>query len=241
MYKGGDMSFEIVELDTCPRKDAFEMFKDAPNPTIAFTSKLDVTPLVKLHKKGYSFNSLMMYAILEACKKSEGCHYDIKKGQLVKYDRDSMCVDSIVQGRDGKLYYMDVAYDKNVYEFHKNYQNVRTECRDNCKNRKFIGRDHACISTSAIVNRSFEAVIPNYFRDFFNPFFVWGKIQKGFTKDTLNVSVRIHHSFMDGQEVGNIFNDIQSNIDNMPRRMKEGIKEYNQTKDNWAGYDLFDY
>ncbi|MBO5395043.1 MAG: hypothetical protein J6A28_04005 [Clostridia bacterium] len=215
------MGFEKVDLSTCPRADAFDMFKDAPNPTIALTSKFDVTPLVKLQKKGWSFNCMMMYCILKACKKFEGCWYDIKKGELVKYDW--MCIDMIVQGKDGKLYYVDMPDLDNFPDFHEEYIKVRSHCRDNCQNRKFLGRDHACISTSAVVNREFEAVIPNYFRDFFNPFFLWGKVHRAGLKKTLNISLRVHHSFMDGQEVGEIFNQIQYNMTSLKQEIKESL------------------
>ena len=217
------MDFEKVDLSKCARADAFDMFKDSPNPTIAFTSKFDVSPLVKLKKKGFSFNCMMMYCILKACKQSEGCWYDIKKGELVKYDW--MCVDMIVQGKDGKLYYMDMPDMDNFIDFHNEYKKVSLQCRENCQNRKFIGRDHACISTSAIVNREFEAVIPNYFRDFFNPFFAWGKVHSAGFKNTLNISLRVHHSFMDGQEVGDIFNQIQSNMNALKREIKRASIE----------------
>lgn len=217
------MGFEIVDLKTSPRAKAFDMFKDAENPILVFTSKFDVTPLVRMKNKGLSFNCLMLYCILKACKQFDGCFYDIKEDNLVKYDW--MCVDMVVQGKDGNLYYADLPDMDDVLDFHKEYVEVRTYCRDNCCSRKFIGRDHACISTSAVVNREFEAVTPNYFRDFINPFFVWGKVHNSGLKSSLNISMRVHHTFMDGQEVGEIFNAIQANIDGIKKEVKTALTQ----------------
>lgn len=217
------MAFEVVDLKTSSRANAFAMFKDAAVPTLWLCSKFDVKPLVLLKKKGFRFNALMLYCILKACRKFEGCYYDVKGEDLVKYD--SMCIDMVVEGKDKQLYYVDLPYFDSFLDFNNEYETVRKYCYENCCNRKFIGRDHACMSTSAVVNRQFEMIIPNFFRDFYNPFFAWGKIEKRLCKRELNISIRAHHACMDGQEIGKIFNEIQRNINQIAKQIKNESKK----------------
>ena len=216
------MAFEIVDLTTSPRANAVAMFKDAALPTIVLSSKFDVSPLVGLKKKGFRFNALMLYCILKACRKFDGCYYDIKNDTFIKYD--DMCVDMIVEGKDKQLYYVDLPYFDKFLDFYDEYETVRKHCHENYCNRKFVGRDHACMSTSAVINRQFETISVNFFRDFYNPFFAWGKIEKKGLKKHLNISLRVHHACMDGQEVGEIFNEIEKNMHTLAKQIKTELK-----------------
>lgn len=202
------MGFEVVDLEKSSRARAYEMFKNASVPTMVFTVKLDVTPLIRLKTKGYGFNSLLMYCILKAGRQFEGCYYDIKDGKLVKYD--DMCVDMVVEGKDKGLYYMNLPYYDNYIDFQQDYIKTKKYCYENCCSYRFDGC--ACLATSAVINCEFEAISPNVSSDFMNPFFIWGKTHKSMLRETLNVSVRIHHACMDGQEVGALFNQIQKEI-----------------------------
>ena len=210
------MSYEVVDLEKSPRSRAFDMFKDSRMPIMVLTSKLDILPLIKLKSKGYNLNAMLMYSILQAGRKFDGCYYDIKDGKLIKYD--DICVDMVVEGKDKNLYYTDVPYFDNFQDFQEEYSKRKKYCYENCCSKKFD--DKATLSTSAVVNRVFEAIYPNFSDEFINPFFVWGKSERGLLKDNLNVSLRVHHAFMDGKEVGQLFNEIQSEIDNFKHNLQ---------------------
>lgn len=61
------MQPKITDPNTTTRKEAFELWMNAPNPMVTFFKKLDVTPLVKLsQKKKLKFNMLLCYCIGKA-------------------------------------------------------------------------------------------------------------------------------------------------------------------------------
>lgn len=53
-----------VDPKATTRAAAFELWMNAPNPTVTFFKTLDVTPLVRLsRRRGLKFNMLMCYCI----------------------------------------------------------------------------------------------------------------------------------------------------------------------------------
>ena len=210
------MGYEIVDISKSPRGRAYNMFRNARMPAMVLTSKLDITPLMRLKKKGHSVNAMMLYCILKAGRQCDGCYYDIKDGELIKYD--DMCIDMVVEGKDKGLYYMNIPYHDNYLDFEKDYARIKKQCYENNCSHKYDGV--ACLATSAVVNRRFESIVPNVSDDFMNPFFVWGRSDKKGLKDTLNVSLRVHHACLDGQEVGALFNGIQSEIDGLSKSIR---------------------
>lgn len=202
------MGYEFVDLSRSSRKAACEKFIGAKNPIMVVTSKVDITRLYKLSKKGYKLNALIMYALLKAAKKNEGFFYDLKDNKLIKFD--DIGTNLVIKGNDGELYYVSMYDAKTYLEFEKNYISIVNECKKECKHN--VLEDVGIISTSAVVNCKLESIVCGYQEDFVTNFIAWGKYEKKLTKVNLNMSLRFHHAFMDGEEVGKFFNDLNEVI-----------------------------
>lgn len=52
-----------VDPKTTTRAAAYELWMNAPNPMVTFFKTLDVTPLVRLSRRGLKFNMLLCWCI----------------------------------------------------------------------------------------------------------------------------------------------------------------------------------
>lgn len=204
------MGYEIVDVEKSSRKYAYEKFIDAKNPMMTMTSKVDITRLYKLSKKGFKLNCLLMYAIIKAAEKNERFYYELKGRQLVKFDKLSSNV--VIYGDDGELYYVSVPDCENYLLFEKTYIDLVGKCKKECCH--YYLDDAALLGTSAVVSSTFESIVCGYTEDFLSHFLTWGKYEKRLNKVNLNISFRFHHALLDGRDVGEFFADLKMFIAN---------------------------
>ena len=195
------MGYEIVDVEKSSRKKAYDKFINAKNPMMTMTSKVDITRLYKLSKKGFKLNCLLMYAIIKAAEKNENFYYELKGKQLVKFDKLSSNV--VIYGDDGELYYVTIPDCQNYLLFEKTYVELVEKCKKECSH--YYLSDAALLGTSAVVNSTFESIVCGYTEDFLSHFLTWGKYEKRLTKVNLNISFRFHHALLDGRDVGEFF------------------------------------
>ena len=68
------------------------------------------------------------------------------------------------------------------------------------------------IGTSAIIDTELDGAVGMNSGIFNNPFIIWGKYHRGFTKTTLSMSFQFHHTQMDGAHAGRFLALVQENI-----------------------------
>lgn len=202
---------KIIKLNDFKFCNRVKRFKVSPNPYFTATSKINVTKLVKL-KKHHKFNAMLCYCIQQAGQKIEGCHYDFyDENNIVYYE--NVYVNWVIVNDKGLHSYVGIPHEDNFEKFEKEYINASNKFKINCQHN-FID-NQSLLSTSAVINREFESFSCGYSPDFIKNFIIWGKYERRFRKAFLNISFRFHHSFFDGQNVGNFFNILQNEINNL--------------------------
>ena len=75
-----------VDPKTTSRAMSYEYYIDAPMPMVTIFKTLDVTHLVRLTKKGYSFNMLMCWCIARAAQSVPEFYLLPVGKKLMQYD-----------------------------------------------------------------------------------------------------------------------------------------------------------
>ena len=191
------------------RAAAFELWMNAPNPTVTFFKTLDVTPLVRLsRRRGLKFNMLMCYCIGRAASGIKE-FYTLPVGQeLLQYD--SIAVNTIVKNKTGEVSSCDVPFSSNLAQFNADYLQLTHEVAECCENHDLT--DSMVIGTSAIVDTEIDGAVGMNSGIFNNPFIIWGKYHKGLFRTTLKLSFQFHHTQMDGAHAGRFLERLQENI-----------------------------
>lgn len=211
------MGYEVVDLEKSSRKYAYDKFINAANPMMTMTSKVDITRLYKLSKKGLKLNCLLLYSILKAAQRNENFYYELKDKKLVKFDKLSTNV--VIYGEDDNLYYVSIPDCEDYLTFEKIYSDLVSEYKKKCCH--YYLDDSALLATSAVINSTFESIVCGYTEDFLSNFFTWGKYEKKLNKVTLNISFRFHHALMDGRDVGEFFSNLNKFIASLKVNFKE--------------------
>ncbi len=198
-----------VDPKATTRAAAFELWMNAPNPTVAFFKTLDVTPLVRLsRRRGLKFNMLMCYCIGRAASGIKE-FYTLPVGQeLLQYD--SIAVNTIVKNRRGEVSSCDVPFSDSLNRFSADYLRLTRETAGRCENHDLT--ESMVIGTSAIVDTEIDGAVGMYSGIFNNPFIIWGKYHGGLFRTTLKLSFQFHHTQMDGAHAGRFLRHLQESI-----------------------------
>ena len=204
-----------VDPKATTRAAAFELWMNAPNPTVMFFKTLDVTPLVRLsRRRGLKFNMLMCYCIGRAASWIKE-FYTLPVGQeLLQYD--SIAVNTIVKNRRGEVSSCDVPFLDSLDRFSADYLRLTRETAERCENHDLT--ESMVIGTSAIVDTEIDGAVGMYSGIFNNPFIIWGKYNGGLFRTTLKLSFQFHHTQMDGAHAGRFLRHLQESIYSMKQK-----------------------
>lgn len=203
------MKPHAVDPGATSRAEAFALWMDAPNPMVTFFKTLDVTPLVRLsRRKGLKFNMLLCWCIGSAASRVKEFYLLPVGKELLRYD--TLAVNTIVKNRLGEVSSCDVPYSDDLARFNSDYLRLTKQVTESCENHDLT--ESMVIGTSAIIDTELDGAVGMNSGIFNNPFIIWGKYHRGFTKTTLSMSFQFHHTQMDGAHVGRFLALVQENI-----------------------------
>lgn len=199
----------IMDPQKTSRAEAFKLWMDAPNPMVTFFKTLNVTPIVRLHRKtGLKFNMLLCWCIGKAASEIKE-FYTLPVGrELVQYD--SLAVNTIVKNKTGEVSSCDVPFSNSLAQFSADYLRLTRSVAETCENHDLP--DSMVIGTSAIVDTEIDGAVGMNSGIFNNPFIIWGKYRKGLFRTTLTLSFQFHHTQMDGAHAGRFLQNLQETI-----------------------------
>lgn len=206
------MAKEIQPQDTT-RATAYALWLKAPNPMLTFFKTLDVTRLVKIHKRRrLKFNMLLCYCIGRAASNVEEFFTLPVGDKLIRYDK--LAVNTIVKNKNGSINSCDILLSNDLDEFNRDYMTCTAQVAENCLDRDLSG-DSMVIGTSAIIETELDGVIGMNSGVFNNPFLFWGKYRHRRLRYYLPVSFQFHHTQMDGAHAGKFLERLQAEINQL--------------------------
>jgi chloramphenicol O-acetyltransferase type A len=206
------MKKEVNPKETS-RTQAFELWMKAPNPMVTFFKTIDVTRIVKVsRKRGYKFNMLLDYCIGRAASTVKEFYLLPVGDKLMQYD--SIAVNTIVKNKEGEVSSCDILYTENLEEFNRQYLEHTAQVAATCQDRD-LSDNCMVIGTSAIVDTEIEGAVGMNSGIFNNPFLIWGRYRKKWSRYELLISFQFHHTQMDGAHAGRFLANLQKEIGNI--------------------------
>lgn len=206
------MKPQVIDPSQSSRSAAM-LWMQSPNPTVTFTKTLDVTPLVRMKRRGYKFNMLLCWCIGAAASEIEEFFTLPVGSELLRYD--ALAVNTIVKNAAGEISSCDVPFSPSLSDFKRDYLRLTEQTAQSCENHDLD--EHMVIGTSAITETELDAAVGMYSGIFNNPFVIWGKYRRGLFKVTLPLSFQFHHTQMDGAHAGRFLRLLQERIRTLPR------------------------
>lgn len=197
-----------VDPKTTSRAMSYELYIDAPMPMVTLFKTMDITPLVRLSKKGHKLNMLLCWCALAAAKQVEEFFLLPVGKALMKYDR--LGVNVIVNNAKCSLSSCDLPDCTDWRAFEAAYLALTMRVHDTAQNYELD--DAMILGTSALAGYDIDGAVNFYSGLYNNPFLIWGKYTKKGLKQLLKVSFQFHHVQMDGQQACRFLDEMQNEI-----------------------------
>ncbi len=189
---------------------AFDLWMDAPMPMVTLFKTIDVTNLVKLHRRrGCKFNMLMCWSIGKAASQTEEFYLLPVNKKMIQYDR--LALNTVVSAKSGGINTCDIPFSDDLRRFNQDYLRLTQQVYDTCENYE-LGEDYMVIGTSALAQYEIDGAVNIYAGIYNNPFVIWGKYRRKLIKMLLPVSFQFHHTQMDGIPAAKFLERLQGEI-----------------------------
>jgi len=206
-----------VDPKTTSRAASYELFMDAPMPMVTFLRTMDITPLVRLSRRGHKLNMLLCWSAVSAAQRVPEFRLLPVGKALVEYDR--VGVNVIVNDREGALRSCDIPYSPSLAEFEREYLALTGQVRESCRDYE-LG-DAMILGTSSLAKYKLDGAVNFYSGIYNNPFLMWGKYRRRGLRKLLTVSFQFHHVQMDGQQACQFLEYMQEAIYSLPKIFKK--------------------
>lgn len=204
------MKREIDPLKT-PRAKNYIAFEHATQPMVTMTATLDITPLIRLKRKGYKLNMLMCYCIGKTAQTMPEFYRMVEGRRMYQYD--SLAINVIVMNCKKELSFCDIAVSDDLDTFNREYLQFTTEAHDQCQDRELP--DRMVIGTSTITNFELDSIVNGYFGQFDNPILAWGRHHRHWFHTYQKISFQYNHILLDGTHAGRFFATMQDTINQL--------------------------
>ena len=200
---------EVNPKDTT-RAMAYELWMKAPNPMVTFFKNLDVTNIVKVSKrKNMKLNMLLTYCVGKAAVDLKEFYILPVGDKLIEYDK--LAVNTIVKNKDDEVNSCDILYTDNLDIYNNEYLKYTYQVSQNCQDRD-LSDECMVIGTSAIIDTEIDGAVGMNSGIFHNPFIIWGRYKKKWSRYYLTFSFQFHHTQMDGAHAGRFLENLQKEI-----------------------------
>lgn len=205
---------QLIDMETWPRREAFEFFSGMSQPFYSVTFRLDVTRLRAYTKEhGLSFYYALVWLTTKAVNEVENFRYAISEGRVVLLDRRLPSFTDLHPGAEQ-------FHIVNMPETGEDIAAFCTAAKEKSAAQKgFLeGEDtedlifFSCLPwveiTSVTNERDFDP-------DDSVPRIVWGKYAEEGGRQRLQMSLELNHRFVDGLHIGRFYEILSGMIEKL--------------------------
>ena len=191
-----------IDVETWPRKDAYQLFSRGYLPYFSVTTPLDVTELRRFTKKeGLSFYRAMVYIVSRAMNELEPFRLRIRKDGIAVCETVSPSYTTA--GRDGSFGISDVEYlpGETMVDFCRRALEKEASQREQMVVQDDVRDDLIFISSVPwFVTTSVLQEQPTNPDDSF-PRVLWDRIHEEKGRQLVNFTAQLNHRLLDGSHV----------------------------------------
>lgn len=199
-----------IDIDAWSKRDHFLLFKNFDEPYHGVCIKIDCTKAYEICKKNrYSFFLYYIHKCTKAINAIEAFHYRIEGNDVYYYD--TIHPESTVDRPDGSFGFCHMVYESDF----ENFQIVARQQIEEVQ-------QSTGLTPGMAVNAIHYSVVPwidftsvSHASNFSHnasgcPKITFGKKTLSEGKLTIPVSIHVHHSFIDGRQLGCFINEFQT-------------------------------
>lgn len=203
-----------IDLQSWPRREHFETYRDAHFPHFNMCADVDLTETWRaLHGVGIPITAAIVYVTARAANDVPEFRYRIRDGSVVQHDIVHPATTVMVDGGLFSFCFFDFSDDFGVFAKHYEVMTDRVKATPTLSDPP--GRDDLLFMTAIpwVSFTSFAHPILSIPIDSI-PRFAWGRFRQYGDTMIMPLSVQGHHSLMDGLHMGHYYAKVQTYFEN---------------------------
>ena len=201
----------FLDVESWPRRAAFEFFRGYDNPYFNVCAPLDVRSLAELSKSadGISFSLASLYLALRAANECEPFRYRLQSGRVLVHGRIHAGTTHLVGQERLAFVYFD--YQEDYAAFREHAEQSKRAAGDNADviDARADRTDLIHFSSLPWVSFTSFSNARNWGKEDSVPKITFGKYHRVGSRVSMPVSIEVHHALMDGVHVGEYFERLQ--------------------------------
>lgn len=198
----------IKEIKNFDREKIFNHYHICDNPFLNIATKVDVTNLVLFCKKYKSFYATMGYLVCKVANKIDNFKYRFCDNKF--YYCDELITNYTDMFDDGNIGYYNVEYNDDYQKYIDSFKKVK---------EKFLKDNNYSIDNK--INEIWLSCVPwikctsitsPFNKNCLIPQIIWDKYELENDKYYVNLTIVIHHGFVDGYHISKFVNLLEENI-----------------------------
>ena len=204
----------FLDVESWPRRAAFEFFRGYDNPYFNVCAPLDVTSLAGLSKSadGISFSLASLYLALRVANECEPFRYRLQGGRVLVHDRIHGGTTHLVGEERLVFVYFDYQDDYATFREHAEQSKRAVEENADVIDARADRTDLIHFSSLPWVSFTSFSNARNWGREDSVPKVTFGKYHRVGGQVSMPVSIEVHHALMDGVHVGEYFERLQAHF-----------------------------
>ena len=209
------MDYELVDIESWPRKAQYDYFKDYGQPYCNVCTEVDVTALVDYcHQKNLSFTRTTIYTVLRAANLVSAFRYRFQNDDVVAFNK----VDGrlLLLHEDESLGFCHLPYLVDFKAFHEKagelIERAKTQ-KSSFRPQENRRKDVIHFSVSPWMYLT-SVTHPRNDNKGDIPKVVLARYVKREDRMFMPLSVEIHHALMDGFHISKLVRNVQASLDN---------------------------
>lgn len=199
---------KYIDIENWNRKQHFEHFKNFEDPYFGLIVDVDVTNVFNYSKKtGESFFIVYLFACMKAINSVENLKYRIEGNKVVLYD--VIHAGPTIARPDNVFGFSHVIFSDDYKEFSKNFLKEKNRVENTTELYPLVKTD-AVVYCSALPWINFSGhKEPKMNKNESIPKVGFGKFKEKEGRLQMPVSIKVHHSLVDGFHLGQFFKKYQ--------------------------------
>lgn len=205
--------YRVIDEKHWKRSMHCSVFRDCLEPMFCITFELDITHFLNtIRERKYSFSMAMIFAVSECANGIEEFRYRFIDGKVVLFDRIDTSF-TYLNAETGLFKVVSVPMKDTMAEY------VTAATKAAAEQKEYFtgppGNDVFQFSSIPWIAYTHISHTVSGKKDNATPLFDWGKYFERDGKTVLPFSVQVHHSFVDGLQVGELAASVQKYLDGL--------------------------
>lgn len=196
-------------IENYDRIELFNHYNNKDNPFVIVTTKIDIT---NIYNKCKHYYASIAYYLTCAINKVDGFKVRFEDNNFYLYDKLNVNFTQKYQGLD-KIGFFTVPFKDNYNEFIDDYLDIQ----------ETFNKEHTCIYNNDLGEVWFSyvpwfnasGIVPPFDKDVHIPQFIWDKFIFENDKVFVNLTIMVHHGFVDGSHIGEVLNNFNNIVNNL--------------------------